>query len=59
MSIGLSVSAGLTSVSCMFDRQAALLLLTGHLPQKHVPGSGTVFLTMSLLPHLHQHFGEN
>jgi len=43
----------------MFDRQAAQLLLTGHLPQKHVPGFGTVFLTMSLLPHLHQHFGEN
>jgi len=36
----------------MSDRHAALLLVTVHLPQLLVPGSGTVFLEMSRLPHL-------
>jgi len=47
------VSGRRPPVCWMSDRHAALLLLTVHLPQLRVPGSGTVFLIMSRLPHLY------
>ena len=53
------VSGRRPPVCWMSDRHAALLLLSVHLPQLHVPGFGTVFLMMSRLPHLYWHFGEN
>jgi len=35
------------------ERVIARQILAVHLPQLHVPGFGTVFLTMSRLPHLY------
>jgi len=44
----------LQSAGCPTVTPRYILLVTVHLPQLHVPGSGTVFLTMmSRLPHLY------
>jgi len=47
------VSGRRPPVYLLSDRHAALLSVTVHLPQLHVPGFVTVLLKMSRLPHLH------
>jgi len=47
------VSGRRPPVCWMSDRHAALLLLTVHFPQLHVPRFGTVIAKMSRLPHLY------